>query len=197
MTTKHKLRDSLLAMESPRPERREQLQREIQDMLTRKFSTVARVWLTFLVIADFASAILFGSLIVTEPTLPPLARIGLSVGVLFAIAWGVWFIRLLRRGEMDLRQDGRRMAQMVWVFTLLMVIFMVIVGATTPDRANGTIMILQSFVFLIGAAVYWLTQRIEHAELNMTERLLRLELQLAELMESRKEAPGLSHDAMG
>ena len=84
--------------------------------------------------------------------------------MLFALAWAAWFLRLLRRGEIDVRQDGRRMAQMVWVFTLLMVIFMVILGASTADRAKGTIVILQSFVFLIGAAVYWLTQRIEHAD---------------------------------
>ena len=155
-------------------------------MLTRKFSTVARVCFAFVAITSLAAATLVGSLIVTEPKLTWLARIGLGVGVLFAIAWGVWFIRLLKRGEMDVRQDGRRMAQMVWVFTLLMVIFMVIVGATTPDWANGTIMILQSFVFLIGAAVYWLTQRIEHAELNMTERLLRMELQLAELAQGQR-----------
>lgn len=154
-------------------------------MLIRKFSTGARVFLTLLIIADFAAAILIGSLVVTEPDLPLLARVGLGVGSLFAIAWGAWFVRLLRRRELDVRQDGRRMAQMVWVFTLLMVIFMVIVGAATPDRAKGVIMILQSFVFLIGAAVYWLTQRIEHAELNVTERLLRLELQLAEMAQSR------------
>jgi len=180
MTTKQQLRDSLLAIDVPQPQRREQLQREIQTMMIRKLSLPRRAWMTLLVAFQFGAALFIGSLVVTEPTLPWLARIGLGAGSLFAVAWGAWFLRLLRRGEMDVRQDGRRMAQMVWCFTLLMVIFMVIVGATTADRAKGTIVILQSFVFLIGAAVYWLTERIEHAELNVTERLLRLELQLAE-----------------
>jgi hypothetical protein len=188
MTEHHKLRDALLAIEPAKPELQEQLQQEIQNMLIRKLSKGTRAWLTLLIVADFGAAVLFGSLVMTEPDLPALARGGLIVGVLFAIAWGAWFIRLLRRGEMDVRQDGRRMAQMVWVFTLLMVIFMVIIGATAADRAKGTIVILQSFVFLIGAAVYWLTQRIEHSELNVTERLLRLELQLAEMAQARKDA---------
>ncbi|QDT56321.1 hypothetical protein Pan44_43740 [Caulifigura coniformis] len=185
MTTKQRLRESLLALDSPEPQRREQLQQEIQTMMIRELSMPRRAWMTALVVAEFGAALFIGSLVVTEPALPWLARIGLGAGTLFAIAWGAWFLRLLRRGEMDVRQDGRRMAQMVWCFTLLMVIFMVVVGATMTDRAQGTIVILQSFVFLIGAAVYWLTQQIEHAELNMTERLLRLELQLVELTEGK------------
>jgi hypothetical protein len=39
-------------------------------------------------------------------------------------------------------------------------------------------MIAQSLVFLISAGVYWLNFRIEESELNVKERLLRLELQI-------------------
>jgi hypothetical protein len=181
MTDSPTFRDQLLAAEPLPPEVRDQLQQEIQNMLIKKLSTPKRVFMTVLAVADFAAAILCGSLVITEEKLPLLARIGLATGTLFALAWGTWFVRLLRRGEMNLRDDARWMARMVWCFTLLMVIFMVIVGATAEDRMKGVLMILQSFVFLIGAAVYWLTHRIEDAELNVTERLLRMELQMTEM----------------
>lgn len=188
MTEHHKLRDALLAIEPAKPERREQLQQEMQNMFVRKLSTTTRAVLSVIMVADFGAAVLCGSLVVTETGLPWLARIGLSVGVLFGLAWGAMFVKVLRRGEMNIRQDGQMMARMVWCFTLLMVIFMVVLGMTTPDRLKGILVILQSFVFLIGAAVYWLTQRIEDAQLNVTERLLRMELQLTELMQGRRQA---------
>ena len=86
---------------------------------------------------------------------------------------------------MDILRDQRRMAQMVWVFTLLMVIFFVIVGMSSPDPTKGLLMIAQSLVFLISAAVYWLTYCIQQVELNTKERLLRLELQITELGQRR------------
>jgi hypothetical protein len=73
---------------------------------------------------------------------------------------------------------------MVWVFTVLMVVFFLVVGISAADRLLGVLMILQSLAFLIGAAVYWLSYRIEAAELNVKEQLLRMELQITELLES-------------
>ena len=46
----------------------------------------------------------------------------------------------------------------------------------------------ESLAFLIGAAVYWLTNCIQQVELSVRERLLQLELRLAELSEN-KSAP--------
>lgn len=182
------MRDELLAQDPVRPDVREQLQKEIQTMLIRELSLPRRAAMIVIAIFDVIAAIVCGSLVVTEQGLPPLARVGLGVGTLFAVAWVAWLVRLLRRGEMNLREDGRWMARMVWGFTLLMVIFMVIAGATMADRSKGLLMIMQSFLFLISAAVYWLNHRIEDSELNITERLLRMELQLAELSQSRSPA---------
>lgn len=174
-------RERLLNVEPPRPDVRERIQQEIQAMLTQKLTLPRRIFITVIALFDLAAAVLCGSLVLTEDQLPTLARIGLGVGSLFGIAWGVWFVRLLRRGEMNVRTDSRWMAGMVWIFTLVMVILMFMVGAMAPDRSKGILMILQSFIFLISAAVYWLSHRITDAELNVTERLLKLELQIAEL----------------
>ena len=66
-----------------------------------------------------------------------------------------------------------------------MMVFFLMVGMSAKDRLLGLMMIANGLAFLIGAAVYWLTYRIEQAELNTREKLLQLELRLAELSEKR------------
>lgn len=186
-TSDHKLplRDRLLAAGSPSTGIQDQIQREIQSMLTQKLSAPRRVFFCFVAVAATVSALVCGSLAVTEPQLPPLARLGLATGALFGLAWVIVIVSVLRRGEMDLKRDARRIAQMVWAFTLLMSIFFCAVGMSRPDKLLSVLMMLQSLVFLISAAVYWLNHRIEESELNVKEKLLEIELHLAELTRTR------------
>ncbi len=181
MNANDSFRDKLLAVEPLAPDIRAQLQKETHDMLIRKLTTPRRVVLGILTLFALVSAGVCGFLAATEPTLPPLARIGLATGVVFGLAWMVALGNILRRGEIHLKLDGRRIAQMVWCFTLLMVVFFVMVGMSTTDRLNGLLMIAQSLVFLISAAVYWLNFRIEESELNVKEKMLQMELQISEL----------------
>lgn len=59
------------------------------------------------------------------------------------------------------------------------------VGLSRLDKPVSVLLILQSLVFLISAAVYWLNHRIEESELNVKEKLLEIELHLAELTRTR------------
>ena len=154
-------------------------------MLTRKLTTPSRVFLCLVAVVSAVSALVCGSLAITEPQLPPMVRVGLATGVLFGLAWVIAIVSVLRRGEIDLKRDGRRIAQMVWVFTLLMSIFFYAVGMSRPDKPVSVLLMIQSLVFLISAAVYWLNHRIEESELNVREKLLEIELHLAELTRTR------------
>ena len=154
-------------------------------MLTRKLTAPRRVFYCFIAVAASVSTLICGFLALTEPELPPMTRLGLGTGVLFGLAWVIAIVSILRRGEIDQRRDGRRIAQMVWVFTLLMTIFFCAIGMSRPEKLLSVLMMVQSLVFLISAAVYWLNHRIEEAELNVKEKLLELELHIAEL----KSAP--------
>jgi MFS family permease len=150
-------------------------------MFVRELNAPRRFVLAIVALIALAGAAVCGYLAITEPGLPTAARIGLGTGTLFGLAWTVMAARLSRRGEIDLARDSRRIASMVWVFTVLMVVFFLVVGMSIEDRLLGLMMIANGLAFLIGAAVYWLTYRIEQAELNTREKLLQLELQLAEL----------------
>lgn len=152
-------------------------------MFVRKLSIPVRLFVGVVSMFSAGMAGLCGYLAATETSLPLVARIGLGTGVLFGLAWTALTVKVVRSGEINFKGDARRAAQMVWVFTVLMVVFFLVVGLSAEDRLLGILMVLQALAFLIGAAVYWLSYRIEAAELSVTERLLQLELQLAELAE--------------
>jgi hypothetical protein len=173
----------LLAVEPLSPDSSQQLQEELHAMFTRELSTTRRGIFGAVSVFALISAGVCASLALAEPNLPMLARSALGVGTLFGLAWAAMGVRICWRGTLDLKLDARRIAGMVWTFTLLMVVFFLIVGMSAEDHVKGLLMIANGLVFLICAAVYWLNYRIEQAELNTRERLLQLELRLAELVE--------------
>lgn len=185
MNDRASFRELLLAVEPPAPEFRHRIEQEIHDMMIRKLKRPARVLLACVAVFALGSAGVCGFLAATEPRLPLLARMGLGCGVLFGLAWAAYLLKVLRSGQLNLRSDPRLAAQMVWVFTVLMVVFFLFAGMASADRLLGVLMILQSLAFLIGAAVYWLSYRIEAAELSVKEHLLRTELQITQLLERR------------
>ena len=181
--------DRLMSVEPLSPALRVQLEQELQTMFMREVSPPRRSIYGVVALVALVSAGVCGSLAITEADLPTPARLGLGTGVLFGLAWATVAARIALRGKLDLQSDGRRIASMVWVFTTLMMVFFLMVGMMIEDRLLGLMMIGNGLAFLIEAAVYWLTHRIEQAELNTRERLLQLELRMAEWAESR--SPGV------
>jgi hypothetical protein len=174
-------RDRLLAADGAPSERQALIEQEIKAMFVRKLSAPYRALMVVLSVFSLVMAGVCGYLAVTEAKLPLLARVGLGVGVLFGLAWFVMLVSVLRQGAMDMRTHGRWMAVMVWVFTVLMAVFFQVLGMTVPDRMLGLAMMANGLVFLIGAAVYWLSFLIGQSQLNTREKLLQLELRLAEM----------------
>ena len=181
MNDKTTFRDQLLAVEPVATDAREKLLQEFRDMLIRKLTGPHKVLIVGVMLFSLAVAGLCAYLAITVGRLPVMARIGLGSGTLFGLAWVALSIAVLRRGSLDMLSDQRRMAQLVWGFTLLLVICLTIVGLSAPDPVKGLPMVAKARVFLISAGFYWITFFIQQPELNMKERLLRLELQLTEL----------------
>lgn len=180
--------DRLIALEPLPLDSQKHLQQELQAMLTRELGKPARLFCGVVAVASLVMAVFLGFLAVTEAKLPLMARIGLGTGTLFGLAWMFVAGRVAWRGVMDLKSDSRRIASMVWIFTVLMMMFFLMVGMSAKDRMLGLMLITQGLAFLIGAAVYFLTFCIGQAELATRERLLQLELRLAEMSERRENA---------
>lgn len=156
-------------------------------MFYRELTAMRRAVMLVVATVALASGIMCGYLAATEAELPPAARIALATGTLFGVAWCVVAGRMAWRGATDLKVDTQRIASMVWVFTVLMMVFFLFVGMSLEDRLLGLMMIANGLAFLIGAAVIWLTHRIERSELATRERLLQIELRLAEMAEANGE----------
>jgi hypothetical protein len=84
---------------------------------------------------------------------------------------------------LDLRWDAGVYAALCWVLPVLLSTFMLVAA---PEGVVGLRMIAASIVFLIGGAVFLLRHVVEQSELNTRQRLLEVELQLAELAEILK-----------
>ena len=185
MNDRTTFRDRLLAVEPLSPNTREKLQQELRTMFIHQLRLPGRIFIGFVGSFTLATAVLCGYLAVTQTELPALARVGLGTGTLFGLAGTVMMTRVLRRGAIDLKVDGSRIAAVVWVFTVLMMTFFLMLGMSIEDRLKGVMMIAYGLTFLVCAGVYMITYRIQRAELATREKLLELELRLAELGEKR------------
>ncbi len=178
-------RDQLLEADRISPELEEKYRKELQAMLEKELSMPKKMVFSLVTVAALVSGCLCAFLAATEPELPAAARIALAVGSLFAVAWVTSMIAVLRRGKLHVKTDSRRIAVMVWTFTVLAMVFWLYLGMTAEDQVKGVQMILYGLTFLIAAAVYWLSYMIERSELTTRERFLELELRLAEMAERR------------
>jgi hypothetical protein len=185
MSDRTRFADRLVAVDPLSDTSRQHLEKELRTMFVRELGRTRRFFFSGVSVFGLISGGVCGTLAATEPQLPPLARGGLAVGVLFGLAWATVAGRIAWRGKLDLRTDNRRIAAMVWVFTTLMMTFFLMLGMSVPDRLLGLMMIANGLVFFIGAGVYLITSRIEQAELNNQERLLKLELRIAEWSEGQ------------
>jgi MFS family permease len=175
--------ERLVSVEPLPAGRKSELQQELSTMFEQELTNPRRVVFAVVAVVALASAAVCGFLAVTEPALPLAGRVGLGVGTLFGLGWAIVVGRILKKGSIDRIRDNKLIAQMAWIFTVLMVVFFLYVGMTISDRLLGVMLIGQALAFLIGAAVGWLTFRIEQSELSTREKLLQIELLLAELHE--------------
>lgn len=173
------LGERLLAVEPLTSDSRQQLQQELSSMFQRELSNTRRTFFGGVALSALMSGGVCGALALTEPELPRLPRVALAVGALFGLAWASVAGRIAWRGGLDLKRDAYRIAAMVWGFTVLMTTFFLMAGMSARDPVQGIKMIVGSLPFLVGAAVYWLSYRIEQAELTTREQLLQLELRMA------------------
>jgi MFS family permease len=185
MNDRTTFRDRLLAVEPLSPNTREKLQQELRTMFIHQLRMPGRIFIGLVGLFTLATAVLCGYLTATQTELPALARVGLGTGALFGLVGTLMTARVLRRGAIDIKVDGARIAAVVWVFTVLMMTLFLMLGMSIEDRLKGVMMIAYGLTFLIGAGVFMITYRIQQAELATREKLLELELRIAELREKR------------
>lgn len=153
-------------------------------MIEKKLKGVRRwVWLVA-AIAGVAFTLFSAYMAWSMPAdFPWLARLGLAMGIPFGIGWTVLGARVFRRGSLNLKIDTGLATALTWVLSVfLATIFMVV----APNSIVGLRMILSGVVFLVSGAVFLIGHMIQQSDLRSREKLLEIELRLAELAEGLK-----------
>lgn len=178
---KRALRDRLLALEPVTPALKQRYQQEIQSMFERKLKPFERWGWGAASVFSFGTAVALAATAMLTPDLPPSARIGLGVGALFSVGFGVVACLIVRRGAMRMNAEGAAWAGLAWAMPVAMITLFLMFA---PQNLGGLRVIVSGLVFLIGGAVFLLGHIIQQAEMRTREKLLEIEYQLAELRES-------------
>jgi hypothetical protein len=122
------------------------------------------------------AALLMTELQVSDP-LPPLARVGIGLGIVFSLCWAAFLGRLAWRGTFRMKGEATLYATMVWVFAVAMAVLLAVIS---KDRDP---FVIYGFLFLLPASIIVLRTAMEQSELRTRERLLELEYKLAQVAE--------------
>lgn len=107
---------------------------------------------------------------------------GFAIGGIFGIAGAIITGRILLRGTYHRRRDSVAQASLIWVFTVLMEVVFMEMDGLYPK--SGGRMTLFGLVFFIGGAVLLLRTVIEQSELRTREKLLEVQLDVAEMKDA-------------
>ena len=178
-----KLRDRLLAAEPATPTTR--YTRDLNDLLLGKLSGTRRIALV--VAAAFALAAGAGSAWLAArpaPPLPPAARWGLGFGAACCLAWAAAAVRTLRAGVLHRRRHVATFTAIPAVVSLVTGVLLIGLGLEQSDVIRVVRTGFLGVLCLIVAAQLLLQNVVEQSELRTRERLLEIQLQLAELAEA-------------
>jgi len=179
--------NQLLGIEQWDPVYQERYRKELQKMLEKKLTGVRRWSYIFWIVLGIGFTILFGTVAIIARELPVLARVGFAVGAVSGLVWACLAGSIVKRGVFDLKAHPKAMAGLSWVTVVIMVTLFMLIGSRIPDAIKGVQMVVNCLVFLMMAAVFMIFARINQAELNTREKLLEIELRLAEIAEKMSE----------
>ena len=182
MKDKANLREELLATEMASEELKTRYEAKVKDLLERPLKPRERIVWTLAAVGSVCMGVFFGYTALSLPdAFPFVGRLLFMAGIAFTLGWTVLSVVILRRGTARMKWDSNATTGLVWMFLVVMMTGSLLLGNAMTDVARGTQLILSGTVFLIMFGHMLPLNRINQAELNLREDVLRLQLQIAEL----------------
>ncbi len=177
--------DQLLSMEQVNPTFQERYEKEIKKMLEKTLNPIQRFMFGFSAAMGAAFAIGFAYVaVVSARELPLLIRGSFGFGALVGLIWAIIAGKIVASGKMNLRTHPNAMNGLIWGFLVILQVVFMTMGGQHPDRVLSVFMILNGLTFLMMGATFMINNSIEQSELNVKEKLLGIELRLAEIAEA-------------
>lgn len=179
-------RDKLIESEPINPTFKQKYEREVKAMLEKKLTKIQKIGYTFATLLGIGFTIIFATVAIIGTELPFLARLGFGFGAIFGLVWAGFTGWILKKGEINLKSHPTAMVGMTWGFTIIMVVIYMFLAPKAADPTKGIHMLIIGLIFLVQAAAFMISNRIDQAQLKTQEKLLELELRIAELAETKK-----------
>lgn len=191
MNDQHDFRDRLVSSQQLTPEYREKYERSLESMLTRRLTSGERITRTVTVV--FSLVFIVGAILGFVPGLIPIVSsditsyLGLMVILFIAVVLAITIvnIRCLITGVVDLRRQPPAVAWAAFWGIMLASAIPIVLGFIYTDRSAEVHLLLVCVILLIAAGVNLVLVYTGQSELNVREKLLEIELRLAEMSENR------------
>ena len=176
------LRDQLLAAEAENPAFRDEYERRLQAMIEKPLNLYNRIGFTFGALAALAGGVADEVLAIKLRHASPAAVAGLAIAGALSLAGAFLASRVLIRGKLDRQRDPIVQAGVIWCFCVVLVTAFMVGGGI--DSIHGVGLTLFGLVFWLGGAVLLLRTVIEQSELRTQQKLLEVELRLAQIADA-------------
>lgn len=189
MNDQSNFRDRLISSQQLTPKYREKYERSLESMLTRQLTSGERIARTVTVV--FSLVFIVGAILGFVPGLIPIVSsditsyLGYMVIVFVAVVLAITIvnIRCLKTGRVDLRQQPPAVAWAAFWGIMLASAIPIVLGFIYTDRSAEVHLLLVCVILLIAAAAKLVLVYTEQSELNVREKLLEIDLRLAEMNE--------------
>ncbi len=182
MNRQNDFRDKLIASQQFTPEYREKYNERLQEMINRKLTLVQRITMGISVaigiLAIVFVAISFSS--GSETSFP----LKVAIGFMCIVALAITGIRayILVTGRVNMRIQPKLIAYIGYIGIILFIAVLLMIS-TNDSGTDRIYIILVSLFPLILITGKLIGVQIDQSELNVQEKLLEIELKLAELNE--------------
>lgn len=157
-------------------------EKQLADLFESPLTAGRKAGLVFATLVGVGTAIQCAAILMVHRPLNPVMIEGMTLGILFGVACAVACARVLVRGTFRRRGDSTTYANLIWVFTVLMQVAFMQADALHPQSSPRFTVF--GLVFVIGASVILLRTVAEQSELRTREKLLEIQLDVAELKEA-------------
>jgi hypothetical protein len=181
--------DELIAAQRVEPTLRQRYEQEMKAMLEQPLNTTRKT--TFILSAVLCSVmvVMLSIAALSSHRAPIGVRIGVGLGAVYAAGWLFMSLRILRRGTFHVRKDSRVMSAWPWIFMVALVTLILFMTGQRSDSVKSVWMLLYGLTFLLMASMFLIQHWISDARLKVEERLLEVQLRVAELAEEMKKRP--------
>jgi len=185
-----RFRDKLLDTEKQNPTYKEEYEKEVFAMVEEKLTGTKKWQIIGFLVMSLGLGIFFGTLAVIVPKGFPLwGRFLFAVGALFGLAFVILYVRILKKGSIDVKKDKLDLAWTGWGLIVIIGTVTLVVSGRLSDPVVGILMLAWVLFFEVAAAAMLLRAFIERSEVNTREKLLEIEYRLADLAEKIENKP--------